>query len=271
MESFKDEYDFIIVGGKSSPRLSDVKTNLSTGGTSGSVLASRLSRTPSAPKVLLLEGGGLNHDPTLRSTDKRWNAFLTEPLMNWGYMSVPQNQLVGQQIPCARGRGLGGSSAINFSNWLVGHREDFNLWADKVDDPSWKWDGDNGVKQRLRKIENLRPEVEPEYEHIIDTEAQKLHSANGVVDVGFKQHWSENEVAWFNAAKEFGMDINGDINSGDPTGFGLCSYFLLINKRFRVTDHPLLPSSTMYLQQRSSSHCSYCIPVFSTSQPHDQD
>lgn len=33
--------------------------------------------------------------------------------MNWGYKTVPQTHLKGQEIDYSRGRGLGGSSAIN--------------------------------------------------------------------------------------------------------------------------------------------------------------
>lgn len=38
-----------------------------------------------------------------------------EATMNWGYKTVPQNHLKGQQIDYSRGKGLGGSTAINFS------------------------------------------------------------------------------------------------------------------------------------------------------------
>jgi choline dehydrogenase-like flavoprotein len=40
--------------------------------------------------------------------------------------TVPQNHLKGQQIDYSRGKGLGGSTAINFSCWVIGADEDYN-------------------------------------------------------------------------------------------------------------------------------------------------
>jgi choline dehydrogenase-like flavoprotein len=54
--------------------------------------------------------------------------------MNWGYKTLPQTHLKGQQIDYSRGKGLGGSTAINFSCWVIGADEDFNEWARKVGD-----------------------------------------------------------------------------------------------------------------------------------------
>lgn len=178
------------------------------GGTSGCVLASRLARTPSAPKVLLIEGGGRNDDPALLTAGQKWSLAFTDPLLNWGYMSVPQNQLKGQLIPCVRGRGLGGSSAINFASWLVGHRDDFNHWANLVDDPYWRWDGEKGVQNRLRKLENLHPDLDPEQAKVLDQKAQAAHSAGGTLDMTFSPSWSELDMQWFKAGKEFGVSFN---------------------------------------------------------------
>ena len=62
-------------------------------------------------QILLLEGGGRNDDPALHSADQKWSIAFTDALLNWGYMSTPENQLLGQRVPCVRGRGLGGSTS----------------------------------------------------------------------------------------------------------------------------------------------------------------
>jgi choline dehydrogenase-like flavoprotein len=99
------------------------------------VVASRLANSQSAPKVILLEGGGSNDNPDLRSVNGRWSVAFTDSEVNWGYKSIPQAHLNGREIMCPRGRGLGSSSAIRFSRWLIGDKEDFNEWANLVDDP----------------------------------------------------------------------------------------------------------------------------------------
>lgn len=119
-------------------------------------------------------------------------------------MSTPQKHLNGRKIACARGKGLGGSSAINFSCWLIGHREDFNEWAEQVQDPCWKWDGDGGVRNRFRKIENFHDELDDVQATIVDKEAQSNHATRGTVDLTFDTKWTHLETTTFAAVKEFG-------------------------------------------------------------------
>lgn len=76
--------------------------------------------------------------------------------MNWGYKTTPQQYCKNREIDYSRGKGLGGSSAINFSCWVIGADEDFNEWAKKVEDDAWNW---QNVKQRFKKIESYHTEV----------------------------------------------------------------------------------------------------------------
>jgi choline dehydrogenase-like flavoprotein len=69
---------------------------------------------------------------------------------------VPQKQLKSQEIDYSRGKGLGGSTAINFSCWVIGPSDDFDEWAEKVGDDAWSW---KNVKQRFGKIEGYHVEV----------------------------------------------------------------------------------------------------------------
>ncbi len=56
------------------------------------------------------------------------------------------------------GKSLDGSTAINFSCWIIGadedFDEDFDEWARKVDDDSWLW---RNVKERFKKVESYHP------------------------------------------------------------------------------------------------------------------
>jgi choline dehydrogenase-like flavoprotein len=108
------EYDFIVVGGQLPLNSFPFQADSFSGGASGCVVAARLAESKQQPKVLLLEAGSDNDDTSYRVPADRFKTF-QEATMNWGYKTVPQNHLKGQQIDYSRGKGLGGSTAINFS------------------------------------------------------------------------------------------------------------------------------------------------------------
>jgi choline dehydrogenase-like flavoprotein len=129
-------------------------------GASGCVVASRLASSPEKPCVLLLEAGGSNQSATDLSGSERFNlAFSPGSPYNWSYQTTPQYQLNGQAIDYSRGRGLGGSTAINFCGWTVGASDDFDEYAKLVGDDHFNWEN---VKRCLRRIERLHPTIPEE-------------------------------------------------------------------------------------------------------------
>ena len=128
-------YDFVIVGG----------------GAAGCTVASRLARTPAAPRVLLLEAGGRNDDLAHRAHSDAL-IHMMNPSMNWGYKSEPHPAAHGRRIDLDRGRGLGGSTAINFTSWTRGPRDEYDAIAELVGDDAWRWDE---VARRYRSLERF--------------------------------------------------------------------------------------------------------------------
>ena len=155
------------------------------GGTSGSVLASCLAVSRSAPKVLLLEAGGRNDSGRLRSPELRFAAAYTEPELVRQHSTIAQPQLNGRKFWNGRGSGLGGTTAINFGFWTLGSEIDYNEWARLVDDDCWKWEGINGVKERFRKIENLHAHFSEDQARYLSQDLANGHSKGGKVDVSY--------------------------------------------------------------------------------------
>ena len=101
-------YDFVIVGA----------------GPAGCIIASKLAAAPAHPTVLLIEAGGDNADSDGRIDGNRYGLQMN-PMKNWEDKTVPQSHLQNQVLDIKRGKGLGGGSAINFSAWSIGPKDDY--------------------------------------------------------------------------------------------------------------------------------------------------
>src|SRR5262245_17801093 len=104
-----DSFDFVVVGA----------------GTAGCVMAARLSEDAGAT-VLLLEAGS-GKLPAAVAEPPAWPT-LAGTAANWGNTSVVM-AATGTSIPLPRGRGLGGSSAINGMVFTRGHRSSYDAWV----------------------------------------------------------------------------------------------------------------------------------------------
>lgn len=127
------EFDYIIVGG----------------GSAGCVLAARLSEDPSIT-VALIEAGGNNDRLLNRVPTGAALHIVKRNECNWAFSTVPQRGLGGRRGYQPRGRGLGGSSALNAMIYLRGQREDYEGWA-ADGAPGWSW---NDVLPYFIKAEN---------------------------------------------------------------------------------------------------------------------
>lgn len=106
-----DRFDYVIVGA----------------GSAGCVLASRLSEDPNVT-VALLEAGGRNDSLLVRMPAGVGNLIANKGASNWGFETTPQLFLDGRRLYQPRGRGWGGSSAINGMIYIRGHARDYDQW-----------------------------------------------------------------------------------------------------------------------------------------------
>ncbi|GJE91578.1 GMC family oxidoreductase [Phanerochaete sordida] len=190
-------FDYVIIGG----------------GTAGLTVAARLSEDPNTT-VCVLEAGNANIDGPAISALASYGRHYGDERYDWNHVTTRQALGGDRRVPWARGRGLGGSSAINFMVWTKPPAEEIND-MERLGNPGWNWKNYQKYAQKAERfIEPSSPQKQkfglPGYEDSV--------SRNGAVIIGFPRTISEAEIlaqkvlvntGIFKAAQPYGGDPNG--------------------------------------------------------------
>ncbi len=180
-----DEFDIIVVGG----------------GSGGSAAAGRLSEN-GRYSVALIEAGGRNDNLMVKTPG--FVPFLSH-VATYRYNTVSQPGLNGRLGYQPRGRGLGGSSAINAMVYVRGHRWDYDNWA-SLGCSGWAYD-----------------EVLPYFKRSEGNErgGDAFHGGDGPLNVMDRRFTNPGSLAFIEAASKLQLPMNSDFNGERQDGFGL--------------------------------------------------
>ncbi|KAI0479536.1 hypothetical protein GGR56DRAFT_635556 [Xylariaceae sp. FL0804] len=198
MAQAQNSFEFVVVGG----------------GPAGCAVAAGLANWPTKPSVLLLEAGGDNADRDLRVSGQRFTTFMNKDL-NWGYKTTPQENAAGRELDYSRGKGLGGSSAINFGVFSRGARDDYDEWARLVGDESFDW---KHMLPRFRNLESFDPNLPEDVVGNYSAPSPSDHGTYGPLKVSYAKEWEEDFSEMLDIFEDAGWPLNPDHNSGNILG-----------------------------------------------------
>lgn len=179
------EFDYIVVGA----------------GSTGCVVAARLSEDP-ANNVLVLEAGGEDSHPYLKMPLAFLKA-MPDPRFNWNYWTEEEPHLEGRRMPLPRGKVMGGSGSINGMFAMRGHPADYDQWA-QMGAKGWSF---ADVLPYFRKSESSwRGD-------------STYHGADGPIAVRPIDSPHLLHEPMMETAKAAGFDTTDDLAGANPEGF----------------------------------------------------
>ncbi|KAK4139590.1 putative GMC oxidoreductase [Dichotomopilus funicola] len=192
-------FDYIIVGA----------------GTSGLVIANRLSEDPSVTVAVVEAGTDQRNNPNVTSTE--FGSGLNSPL-DWAYASVNQTHAGNRPFAMHAGKAWGGTSAINGMTYIRGNKAEFDVW-ETLGNPGWNWDS---LFAYYKKSENYTVPTDSQLAAGATYQRQN-HGFKGPLHVGYTPALENGSYAplVIDTWATVGVAHNPDLNRGDVHGFGM--------------------------------------------------
>ena len=181
-----NHYDYIIVGA----------------GSSGCVLANRLSTDPKN-RVLLLEAGGRDLNPWIH-VPVGYFKTMHNPATDWCYMTEPDKGINNRRLQWPRGKVLGGSSSLNGLLYVRGQAQDYDRW-EELGNKGWSF---KNVLPYFKKSEDQ------------ERGADEYHGVGGPLKVSDLRLRRPIADMFIKASVETGIPANKDYNGADQEGVG---------------------------------------------------
>ncbi|MGU3432248.1 GMC family oxidoreductase [Actinomycetes bacterium M1A6_2h] len=199
-------------------------------GSSGSVLANRLS-APSSNDVVVLEAGPEDKNKFVKIPAGFSKLFRSE--VDWDYLTEPQPGLAHRQIYWPRGKMLGGSSSINAMMWVRGFAADYDEWAEHAGS-GWSF---AEIARYFEKIETIQDAAG------FGESGSPVRGSDGPMVVSSQRSPRKITTAFLDAADHVGYRTE-PANTDEPRGVSRTMVNQKRGSRWSAADGYLKPAMT---------------------------
>lgn len=191
-------FDYVILGG----------------GTAGLTVAGRLVQNTDK-SVLVLEAGEANlDDPKILLGGATWGANFGNPKYDWAFKTTPQKYSNDRELIWNRGKGLGGSSAINFCVWIKPPAADIDAW-EELGNPGWNW---KAYQKYTMRTEEFTAATEEQLKEYAFTHNIEYRGTSGPLKTTVPLTSLPANKIFLEALQKQGLRLLHDPYGGDVTG-----------------------------------------------------
>ncbi|KAJ7461927.1 hypothetical protein FB451DRAFT_475524 [Mycena latifolia] len=197
-------FDFIIVGG----------------GTAGLALAGRLAEWTNIT-VAVIEAGSDGTDFTEQITVPGMSYLngLTKTTYDWQYETIAQPNAGNYNLSWPRGKGLGGSSAINGGFWCRGSQGEYDAWNTLQNGASgaedWGWDS---MQASIKKAETFTPMSDANAATFSVLHDSSAHGTDGPIQASYSSYQYAHLSTWIPTMVAMGLPHLTDPANGTNRG-----------------------------------------------------
>lgn len=185
------------------------------GGTSGLTLAARLSEDPQINVLVVESGSHHGHTPEI-DVPGYMGRNIANPKLDWTFFTVPQKRANGRAVLQPRGKGLGGSSLLNFLGMFRPSKVEMDA-LEELGNKGWNWDS---ILHYMKKSETLQPS------DLSDDEAVRFaakpephyHGTNGPIKKSYLTVWYEMHAKLLDTMENMGVPRNSETGGGRNEG-----------------------------------------------------
>ncbi|KAF7299908.1 Choline dehydrogenase [Mycena chlorophos] len=197
-------FDFVVVGG----------------GTAGLAVAARLAEWTNIT-IAVIEAGsdGSEFEQQIAIPGMSYLDGLTGTSYDWSYPTTPQTYADNEVRTWPRGKGLGGSSAINGGFWCRGSSGEYDAWntlqngAEGAED--WGW---NAMQTAIKKSETFTPMDDANAATFDVLHDSSAHGNDGPIQSSFSSYQFSHLATWIPTMMSMGLPQLLDPANGTNVG-----------------------------------------------------